>query len=130
MMLTEYYNHHRDAIEPALGLLAPAAAGRLLPTPPPVPQPRTVGDPTRTLCACCYGFGQAAGDCPSDPHLTATACAFCCIAGHTLESCKRKPERWALGGGRSTRNREHGGSGGARGGRGRGGGGDRRGGGG
>lgn len=103
MMLTEYYNDHRDAIEPALGLLAPAAAGRLLPTPPPMPQqPRTVGDPTRTWCACCYGFGHAAGDCPSDPHLTATMCALYCIAGHTLESCKRKPERWALGGGRST----------------------------
>ena len=89
-LLTEFYDDHREE-------LAGVSAVGLLAAPPAPPRPTTVAEPEKTWCTVCYGVGHAAGDCASDPKVTANVCAFCCKAGHPTSMCNSKPSHWSLG---------------------------------
>ena len=93
--LLAYMREHRAAlaVSPPSSTLA-AASRRGLPVPPPPPQPVSVAEPGKTWCGVCGGHGHAAGNCPSDLRVTASAFLFCGAITHRGSEYRSRPQGW------------------------------------
>ena len=96
--LLAYTREHRAAlaVTPPSSTLA-VVSGHVLPVPPPPWQLASVAEPGKMWCGVYDGHGHAAGNCPSDPRVTESACLFCGVITHYGSECRSRPQGWQPG---------------------------------